>query len=70
MMRTVEAVIEADGHVRFLEPVQLGGQRRALITLLDDADDTAGENSSALLAEAALSDWNTDEEDAAWAHLQ
>ena len=36
MLRTVEAVIDEQGQVRLLEPVQLAGARRALVTILDD----------------------------------
>lgn len=69
MLRTVEAVIEADGRVRLLEAVSLQGARRALVTILDEASDTA--NLTALLSEAALAaDWERPEEEAAWAHLQ
>lgn len=70
MLRTIEAVIEPDGSVRLLEPVSLAGARRALVTVLDEPGDEAGANSSALLSEPALADWNREEEDAAWAHLQ
>lgn len=69
MLRTLEALIEADGQVRLLEEVTLSGPRRALVTVLDEpADERA--DVTALLSEAALSDWNREEEDAAWAHLQ
>jgi len=70
MLRTIEAVIESDGSVRLLEPVSLAGARRALVTVLDEPGDETDENSSALLSEPALADWNREEEDAAWAHLQ
>ena len=69
MHRTVEAVIEADGQVRLLEPVHLQTPRRALLTILDEpAEDAA--NLPALLSEAALQDWTRAEEEAAWRHLQ
>jgi hypothetical protein len=70
MLRTIEAVIEPDGHVRLLEPVTLPNTRRALVTVLEEPADEADGNTAALLSEAALSDWNREEEDAAWAHLQ
>ena len=70
MLRTIKAVVEADGTVRLLEPVRLDGARRALLTILDDGDEDAP-SSSALLSEAALAaDWSRPEEDAAWAFLQ
>ena len=66
-MRTVEAMIDANGNVRLLTDVQLPGPRRALVTILDDGLQT-GE--TALVSESALADWNRPEEDAAWSHLQ
>lgn len=68
MPRTIEAVISRDGHVRLLEAVSLSEARRALVTVLDETADP--DISSALLSEAALADWNHEDEDAAWAHLQ
>lgn len=70
MLRTIEAVIDPHGHVRLLEPVSLSETRRALVTVLEEAADEDGTNPTALLSEAALADWNREEEDAAWAHLQ
>ena len=70
MMRTVEAVIDEQGNVRLLEPVHLPSSRRALVTILEDRQ-AAGARETALLSEAALAeDWNRQEEDEAWAHLQ
>jgi hypothetical protein len=37
MLRTLEAVIDKKGAVQLLEPVQLAGSRRALVTILDDS---------------------------------
>lgn len=69
MIQTVEAVIDGQGRVHLLSPVQVEGLRRALVTILDEPAEVPGE--SALLAEAALAtDWNRPEEDAAWSHLQ
>jgi len=69
MIQTVEAVVDGQGRVRLLEPVQVDGPRRALVTVLDEPAEVPGE--TALLAEAALAvDWNRPEEDAAWSHLQ
>jgi hypothetical protein len=70
MLRTIEAVIDPDGTVRLLEPVTLSQSRRALVTVLEEEADEADANLPALLSEAALADWNRDEEDSAWAHLQ
>jgi hypothetical protein len=70
MLRTVEAVIDAQGHVQVLEPVSLPGARRALVTILEEEPGTSM-HEAALLSEAALAaDWNRPEEDAAWSHLQ
>ena len=70
MLRTVEAIIDAQGHVQVLEPLSLPGARRALVTILDEEPGTSMQE-TALLSEAALAeDWNRPEEDAAWSHLQ
>lgn len=69
MLRTIEAVIDSEGRVRLLEAVELSGARRALLTVLDEPADEA--NATALLSEAALAtDWDREEEDVAWQHLQ
>lgn len=36
MIRTVEAVIDQQGNVRLLEPVQPGQSRRALVIIVDE----------------------------------
>ena len=69
MFRTVEALIDKDGVVRLLEPLQLPSSSRALVTILDHESDFRAEE-TAILSEAALSDWNRPEEEAAWDHLQ
>ena len=70
MLRTVEAVIDAQGHVQVLEPISLPGARRALVTILEEEPGTSI-HETALLSEAALAeDWTRPEEDAAWSHLQ
>ena len=70
MLRTVEAVIDAQGHVQVLEPISLPGARRALVTILEEEPGTSM-HEAALLSEAALAaDWNRPEEDTAWSHLQ
>jgi hypothetical protein len=69
MIQTVEAVVDGQGRVRLLGPVQVHGLQRALVTVLDEPAQVPGE--PALLAEAALAeDWNRPEEDLAWSHLQ
>lgn len=70
MLRTVEAVIDEQGNVQLLEPVHLPAARRALVTILEEGPVTSL-SESALLSEAALAeDWNRQEEDEAWSHLQ
>lgn len=70
MLRTVEAVIDAQGHVQVLEPISLPGARRALVTILEE-DPGTSIHETALSSEAALAeDWNRPEEDAAWSHRQ
>ena len=69
MHRTVEAIVEADGRVRLLEPARVTGPSRALLTILDEPADEST-HLGALLSETALADWNRPEEDSAWSHLQ
>lgn len=70
MLRTVEAEIDSQGHIRLLEPIHLAGACRALVVILEP-DDTTDLAETALLTEPALAeDWNRPEEDAAWSHLQ
>ena len=70
MFQTIEAVIDEQGNVRLLEPIQLPTARRALVTILEyEPIDNIPETT--LLSEPALAeDWNRPEEDAAWSHLQ
>lgn len=69
MHKTIEGVIEADGTVRLLEPVEGGRVRRVLVTVLEEEpEDVGGE--FALLTEGALSDWLLDEEEEAWRDLK
>ena len=70
MIRTAEAVIDEHGTVRLLEPVEVAGVRRALVTILDEAP-TSLMHETAIVSERSLAeDWNRPEEDAAWSHLQ
>jgi len=81
MPKTVEAVVDDEGRIRLLEPVLMGTRQRVLVTLLDEespareapanAPSGAEAGDTALLSEEALAeDWNRDEEDEAWEHLQ
>ncbi|HEY2410946.1 MAG TPA: hypothetical protein VGI40_01810 [Pirellulaceae bacterium] len=68
MYQAFEATIDATGKVHLSESIQLPGERRALVIVLDDPPI---ENEAYLLSEVSLAaDWNRPEEDAAWAHLQ
>ncbi len=68
MLHTVKAIIDQQGHVQWLEPVELHAPQQVLITLLDEE---ISKNETAALAEPALAKkWLNEEEDAAWAHLQ
>lgn len=70
MIQTVEALIDEHGSVRLLQPVQVSGTHRALVTILDE-ESAPGIHEAALLSEMALArDWNRPEEDAAWSYLQ
>ena len=70
MLQTIEAVIDEQGNVRLLEPIQLPTARRALVTILE-YEPSVDLPETALLSEPALAeDWNRPEEDAAWSHLQ
>ncbi len=71
MIRTVEAVIDQDGHVHLLEAIHVTGNCRALVAIFDSGSPSPSAAEWTLLSEASLSeDWNRPEEDAAWAHLQ
>ena len=72
MLRTLEAVIDADGRVKFKEPLRLGCSHRAIVTILEQVEEEdTGVSETALLSEQALAaDWNREEEDEAWSHLQ
>ncbi len=70
MLKTVEAIIEKDGSIRLLENVDLSQAKRVLVTILGE-DYEGGTSDTALLSEASLSeDWDREEEDEAWRHLQ
>ena len=60
-------MVDGQGNVRLLEPIQLEGLRRAFVVVLDEAPHIP---ETALFSEPALADWIRPEEDAAWSHLQ
>lgn len=68
MIKTVEAVIDDEGNVRLLGPVDVKSCRRALLVIFDEPETPSDD--TALLSEEALQDWSRPEEDAAWSHLQ
>ena len=69
MIRTVEAVLDAEGRLRMLERVRVDKPRRVLVTILDE-EPTDDALSLTLVSEASLAkDWDRPEEDAAWSHL-
>jgi len=55
MIQTVEAIIEPDGKVLLLEPIQLKEPRRALVTILDD-EPASKVPETALLSEQSLAE--------------
>jgi hypothetical protein len=70
MHRTLEALIDEHGHIRLLETVPLPIGRRVLVTILEEEHILTIDDVT-LMSEAALAeDWNREEEDAAWSHLQ
>ena len=70
MIQTVEAVIDEHGSIRLLQPVQISGSHRVLVTILDE-EPALGAHETAILSESSLAtDWNRPEEDAAWSYLQ
>jgi len=73
MPKTVEAVVDERGHIRLLEPLTLHASQRVLVTVLEEEPEAEKRDVSetALLSEETLAeDWNRDEEDEAWKHLQ
>jgi hypothetical protein len=68
MLKTIEASIDKDGNVHLKESIKLKNSRKALVTILDE-DDAVSELT--LVSQSALSrEWDNEEEDKAWAHLQ
>lgn len=68
MSRIVEAIVEQDGSLRLLEKLELRTGDRVLVTVPSSESES---NETALLSEASLAgDWDLEEEDEAWAHLE
>jgi len=70
MIRTIEAIIDEDGKIQLLEPVNLSSSRRALVTILDEEPLATIAETVRLSEQALAEDWNRSEEDEAWIHLQ
>lgn len=69
MLQTIEALIDQNGVLRLLEPIELPKLRRVIITILNEEPSDEMTN-LALLSELALAqDWERPEEDKAWSHL-
>ena len=69
---TIEATIDKDGRLQVDEEIDLKG-KRVLITVLpaNDHEPMSGGRYAALMSQEVLArDWDTPEEDEAWAHLQ
>ena len=70
MIRTAEAIIDEHGTVRLLEPAQVAGSRRALVTILDEQPASPAHDMALLNERASAEDWNRPKEGVAWSHLQ
>jgi hypothetical protein len=68
MLTTVEAVLQPEGTLQFLEPVHFDKPQHVLVTFTAYSDEAL---SGLALSEPVLAnDWLRDEEEEAWAHLQ
>ena len=68
MFQAIEAEIDIHGNVKLLEKLILKNTKKALVIVLEDAEN---KYETALLSESVLAkDWNRPEEDEAWAHFQ
>jgi hypothetical protein len=70
MVQTIEGILEPDGSVRLLRPMQTTSPRRALVMILDEPSSALPSETAVLSDRSLATDWNRAEEDAAWAHLQ
>lgn len=70
MIQTVEAVVDKHGSVRLLQPIEVSGTHRALVTILDEEPAPAAIETAVLSEHALSEDWNRSEEEDAWSHLQ
>lgn len=73
MLQTYEAVLQPNGSIQFLDlpAVSTLAPRRVLVTFTEEPVTVDTALCGATLSEPALAqDWQRNEEDAAWAHLQ
>jgi hypothetical protein len=73
VLKTYEAVLEPDGHLRFMEDIAtpIFESCRVLVTFTSPSQSLDAALCDVVLSEAALAeDWSRSEEDAAWVHLQ
>ena len=69
MPLTIEGILEAEGRLKLLEPINVSGPRRVMITFLDEGA-VDEQTCPAVLSEPALArDWENPQEVAAWSHL-
>jgi hypothetical protein len=62
-------MIDQQGRLQLLEPIELPPLRRIFIAVLEE-EPALSARETAILSEAALGvDWLTPEEDVAWSHL-
>jgi hypothetical protein len=66
-MKELEAIIEANGAIRLLEPVRLAHSCRAVVTIVEGPEIPE----TALLSQQTLAkDWERPEEEKAWESFQ
>ncbi len=71
MLTTIKGTIDENGTVKLLQKVTLEKPHQALITILQDVDLEEDTLALSVLSETSLAeDWNSPEENEAWAHLQ
>ena len=72
MTETIEAIVDAEGNLRPLTRLDLREGQHVHITVAPKAvTSLSATKELAAASEAALAvDWNREEEDQAWAHLQ
>ena len=69
MLQTIEAIIDKDGTIKLVDPIELPKSRRVLITILDEEPSDEILNVAMLSEPALAKDWERPEEDKAWLHL-